>query len=490
MKDFCFLGDREYGIIYFKNFTESLDEILDEAKYKDKILLHFGQLKITTQILSYMLKLLRLSYKNNFEIIYIIENKESIEDRTLIESKKYFKIFSSIEEYNKVKVYAGFEVKIYDDNVYVRNLIKEELIKTGFSIKERNSFNFLNKVHDSKYNSIYILDFTSYKDEKIEEIKKIKEKNSDATVVLIVFENDFDEALKTIKFGVDRVIKRPFDLNEFVSIIKYLASSADLKRENKRLLEEILTREKQIRVLYNKVEDELKLAGDIQKTLMPAKVNIFNNYKVEYLFLPSMDIGGDFCDFIKLDEDRFAVVFADISGHGVAAALLSSMLKVLINNNISRFNKVSELIENVNEEIINIFPKGKFVSMFYLVIDTKLNKMTFSKASQESGLMVTDDGIVDLETDGQILGLFSKKIFPALKFYEKTIDFNKNDKLLLYTDGIVEELNNNEESYGLERLKLLISNSNLEEILEDLKKFVGRSNFNDDVTLLKIERIY
>ena len=490
MQNCCSLNEREYEIVYFSDFEKSFEELKLASKIKNKILIHLGNKEISPKFLSYMLKLFRYSVENNFEIFYIIENEDSLKDINIIESQRYFKIFKSIEEYNELKTFAGFEVKIYDDNVYIRNLLKDELVKSRFSIKERNSLNFLKKNHDSRDNSIYIVDFETYKEENIKKIKKIKETNLDSIVILVAFDSGIDYALKMVKYGINAVIKRPFDIKELVRLIKSLATSANLKKENKRLVSEVFKREKEVTRLYNMVNEELKLAGDIQRSLMPDKRIDFKNYTMEYLFSPSMNVGGDFCDFIKIDENKFAVIFADISGHGIPASLLSSMLKVSIYNSALKLDDLPKLMSQLNEEIINIFPKGKFVSMFLVVIDTNNNIMKFCKASQEPALMykAENSDVEVLETEGQILGLFSKKVFGDIIFEEKTLDFNKGDVLLLYTDGITEETNENGEYYGLERLKKNILSDKLEYIEEDLVNFIHTDKFNDDLTLLRIIR--
>ena len=490
MQNFCSLNEREYEIVYFSDFDSSFEKLKLVSQIKNKILMHLGNNEINPKFLSYMLKLFRYSVEHDFEIFYIIENEESLKDINIIESQRYFKIFKSIEEYNELKTFAGFEVKIYDDNVYVRNLLKDELIKSRFIIKESNSLNFLKKNHDSRDNSIYIIDFESYKEEKIKEIKKIKDANPDSMIILVAFESGIDYALKMLKYGINAVIKRPFDVKELVGLIKSLATSANLKKENKRLVSEVFNREKEVSRLYNIVNEELKLAGDIQRSLMPDKRIDFKNYTMEYLFSPSMNVGGDFCDFIQIDKDKFAVIFADISGHGIPASLLSSMLKVSIYNAALKLDNLPRLMSQLNEEIINVFPKGKFVSMFLVVIDTFNNIMKFCKASQEPALMykASTSIVEELETEGQILGLFSQKIFGDIVFEEKTLDFNKGDVLLLYTDGITEEVNENGEYYGLERLKKNILNDRLEYIENDLVEFIHTDKFNDDLTLLRIIR--
>lgn len=491
MKNFCLLKDREYEIIYFRDLESSFEELKEKSKYKKIILFNLHSIVIDAKFLSYMLKIFRYGIKNDLEIIYITSNKENLRNNNVMEYRRFFKIFSSIEEYNKLKVFSSFEVKIYDDNLHIKNILKDELLFNGFRLKERNSLNFLKKEHDSRSTSIYIVDFEKYKEEKIEEIKKIKNKNIDSIIILTVFENDLDEALKIMKYGVDRVVKRPFDLKEFIDIIKSLAISNQLKKENEELIEKVFLREKEISSLYSSLNEELKIASDIQKSLLPNNKIIFNNYNIEYIFLPSMKIGGDFYEFIKLDDDRFAIIFADISGHGISAALLSSMLKVSLRNNAFKSNSISKILEKINEEIIEVFPKGKYISMFYLVLDTFKNQISYAKASQESALMYDEnlDDIIELKAKGQILGMFSKKIFPNLSFEEKVKEFNKNDKLVLYTDGIIEEVSETKEVYGLDRLKKFVKKANLEEIIDDLMKFSNKKQLNDDVTILKIERI-
>lgn len=489
MKDYCLLIECDYSIIKFKNEEDSFEEL--KKLTKNKALFNLGNLEITPKFLGYMLKLFRYALKNNKEIFFISDYKEEFNNPKFIDFNRYFKVFSSVEEYNKLKTYAKFEVKIYDDNSYIKKLIKDELLKNGFRIKDRKSINFFKKTHDSMANSIYLIDFDSMQEEKILEIKKIKEKNSESIIILMCISDNIEKGLSMKNIDIDGIIKRPFRIEDLIEKIKYIANSAELKLTNKELMMEVLEREYEISKLYNNLNEELLLASEIQKSFMPPKKIEFNNYLIEYMYIPSSSIGGDFCDFIKINENRFAIVFADISGHGIPAALLSSMLKVFIYNNAPKFKDNVELMQTLNEEIINIFPSGKFVSLFYIVIDTEKNDIRYIKASQESALMYKKnyDEIIELDTEGQILGLFSKKVFGDINFEEKSLTFDLGDNLLLYTDGITESVNDEGEYYGLDNLKKHIKRSSLEEIKLDLEKFLGNKSMSDDLTLLKIKRM-
>ena len=172
------------------------------------------------------------------------------------------------------------------------------------------------------------------------------------------------------------------------------------------------------------------------------------------------------------------------------------MLKVYILNYGYDIKDTAKLTETLNEDVIRVFPRGKFISLFYLMIDFYNNKMKYCKAAQESAFLLRGDTdvIEELSTEGQVLGLFSKIDFPDIvNFEEKTTDFNKGDKLLLYTDGIVEARNSAGEFFGVERIKdILLENKNsddiLDVILKELYKFTESEKLEDDLTFLLIER--
>ena len=439
-----------------------------------------------------MLKLQRISNDSGVELYFIISNEETLKFLMTQGYKKYFNVFKTKKEYENLKTYLKYQINVYDDNNYSLDLIEDILIREGFKVvgEDENAFELLgNREINCK---VIIVDFN-----KIEIIKQIKNSTENIAIILMVNENTVEKGLETMKYGVEEVIKKPFKREEFLNSIKRIIVENNLKDENQKLIDKVIKREAELSKLYANLENELKLASDIQQNIMPPKKNTFKDYEIEYLFEPSQDIGGDFCDILSLDENKFAVVFADISGHGIPASLLSSMLKVYIMNYAYQNIKTNDLMELLNEEIIKVFPKGKFVSLFYLIIDTETNKMKYCKASQENALFYSSNQneILELKTEGQVLGLFSKKIFPeAVNFEEKEIDFNIKDRLILFTDGITEAESKSEEYYGIDRLKGVVWNNLedpeiLQKIRQDLKDFTNVNRLEDDLTLLTIRRI-
>ncbi len=482
---------------------ETIDKTKEQFNLKinhnvENIIIDFGDLSLNPQFLNLMLEIQRISEINKKNVYFLNENEEFLRFLMIHGYKKYFNVLKNMTEYENRKKYADKKIYIYDDNAYSIDLIEDTLRKEGFSVISKNEEEFINFESNNMDDfRMFIVDVNTNIEIKTEKIKYIKDNFKNISIILLVNEGRTEITLNTIKYGVDEVVVKPFKRYEFINIINRIVLEYDLKKENQRLIDEIIKRESEISKLYSNLETELQLASDIQRNIMPSKVNKFKNYEIEYLFEPSQNIGGDFCDIIELSDSKVAVIFADISGHGIPASLLSSMLKVYIMNYAHQVQKTNELLDLINEEIIKVFPKGKFVSAFYLIIDLNENTMRYCKASQENGLFFKNDinEILELKTEGQILGLFSKKIFPdIINFEEKEIKFEENDRLILYTDGIIEAKNDQEEYYGLDRLKNIISeNMNRKSILEiirnDLEKFVNSKKLEDDLTLMTIYRV-
>lgn len=489
--------------IIFKNEKETFDEIKISCREDKEILLIFEEIEPYPLLSSYLINLYRFSKKEKFRLILIVSEK-NMKLNFFMELKKFIEIYSSIEDYENSKIYTDFEIKIYEDDIFVRKLMKSILIENNFSIKERNLNNFFDKNHDCQYNSLYIIDFSKRKLKTIEEIKKINRTNEESIIVLLASEEDLDIALKYISIGVKTVIVKPFDTEEFIKVIKRLTIEAYFKRENKVLLEKITKSESEIRSLYNQINDELKLASEIQKSLLPNKEEVINNYEITHLFEPSLKIGGDFYENIKLNENDVFIAFADISGHGIAASLLSSMLKMSIQNRIyllknnEKSKSLKMFLEILNEDLIKVFPKGKFVSIFVAILDTKNDELLYSKASQEPIYLIKNNSykILKLETKGFLLGMFSKKIFKdKIEFEVKSVKIDTNDKIVFYTDGVTEIEDENGNYFGdIEFEKILLENKNLEnkeiidKVLEKIKKFSKNNAIIDDISMLIINK--
>ncbi|VWL85613.1 PP2C family protein-serine/threonine phosphatase [Oceanivirga miroungae] len=461
-------------ILKYTNYVDVEKKLKRYSNDYDVFIVDLNNIKIEVSILNELLNIFRLCKILKKEIIFLSDSDFDID------LKKYIRIFKTYEEYKELGIYGTFQTKIYMNNEKLRNLLKETLMKNSFLVKERYESNFFNKEHDSRIKDIYIIDFTNYKSEKEEEIKKIKNKNSDTMVVLVIDVKAREKALKMVEF-VDAIIEKPVNITSFINTIKKLANATNLKYENIEL-------NNRLKLMLDDIENEISLAKDIQQSFLPKNNISFNGYNISYLFKPSNGIGGDYCDVIFLENNKIAVIFADISGHGIPAALLSSMLRVFLREYVGKYQSTKELVECLNEKIIEVFPSGKFVSLFCMIIDTNKNTIMYTKASQEPGLIIENNKVIELETEGQVLGLFSKKEFSDLVlFEEKQIEFKDDSVILLYTDGITEAIKN-DKLYGIENLKeqFLKDRHNIDKIEHSLKDY----ELDDDLTLLTVYKEY
>ena len=192
-----------------------------------------------------------------------------------------------------------------------------------------------------------------------------------------------------------------------------------------------------------RTREEMALARKIHRSLLPVEAPCIQGLEFGLRFVPSGDIGGDFVDFLDLHQPhRIGVVFADITGHGVGAALLSSMLKVLVDevtdNNVSQ----STCFQTLNRRLFKEFPQGNFASGFYAVFDSRQHKLSYVKASQEPLIVLRPGKKPRLLTQGgPALGLLDPEACDAPVYEQHDVTLRAGDTAFFFTDGLVDFYN-------------------------------------------------
>ena len=424
---------------------------------------------------------------------------------SMVNLDKYFEIYEDLEELVAIpEAERKIKVVIIDDAKFMRKVLKDILEREGFEVIEFESASkALIDIPRIGVDAV-LVDYEMPEMDGLEFIDKFKPQVREIPTVMLTTDTNVNVALKAIRMGAADFLNKPVKSDELIYIIKKIVKSNNLKKENQRLFLELKRREKelekknrQISKLYNDLEDELQMASEIQKKLMPETFPDVDGFKFAVKYLPSQDIGGDFYDMIQMSNGYYGVAFADVSGHGIPAALLSTMFKVYLMTYSEDIISPAETMELLNDVVVETFPEGKFISIFYLVIYPWDNKVRYCKAAQEPGVLVRKNGeIRELITSGQVLGLFSEEDFPGiLDFQDGEVELEVGDKIFLYTDGIVEALNKKEEFYGMERLKnVLLENKDAgaQELIDivygDLMDFIEGLPIHDDLTLLAIEK--
>ena len=201
-----------------------------------------------------------------------------------------------------------------------------------------------------------------------------------------------------------------------------------------------------------RIMDQLEMAGKLQKSLLP---NIYENIggvSVSCRYIPSIHIGGDLYDVVDLGQSLAGFVIADVSGHGVAAALVSAMFKMSFHTLSTNVASPKILFHMLNQEFIPILSED-YITAFYLLSDYWNRTITFSNAGHPTPLLYRKNTgeVLELDTDGFFLGMFEDGAYG-----EKTITGIENgDSVLLYTDCLIEARNSAGIPFGMDRLKAL-----------------------------------
>ena len=205
------------------------------------------------------------------------------------------------------------------------------------------------------------------------------------------------------------------------------------------------------------------------------------------------ELGGDFFDLFELGDKKIGVMIADVSGHGIPAALVSFMMLTIFRNNINAGTSTKEVIRLVNETLKGKLPAGKYATMFYGIYDGKNQELTYTSAAHPPGLVIRSQTqeVILLEESGMVVGMFLNK---QVNYKEQTFKLIPGDKILLYTDGIIEMTDERDQRLGSEGLEHFIKNHydlSIDELKDKLYEFCvmysGEKGFKDDLTILGFE---
>jgi serine phosphatase RsbU (regulator of sigma subunit)/DNA-binding NarL/FixJ family response regulator len=242
-------------------------------------------------------------------------------------------------------------------------------------------------------------------------------------------------------------------------------------------------------VEYEKVAQELALAGTIQRSFLPAAMPKVAGYQFAGMMIPAKETAGDFYDFITLPDGSLGLIIADVADKGMGAALYMTMSRALMRTFAPQMpNQPARVLQAVNQRLLSDASAGLFVSMVYGVLDPSTGFLTYTNAGHPPPIQFPS-GIKLIKT-GPVLG-----VDPAMAWDQSTIRIQPGEHLLGYTDGILDALDSSANAYGLERLMAAATASSrssaavlCEGVLEDVKTFVGNAARFDDITLVALYR--
>ena len=268
-------------------------------------------------------------------------------------------------------------------------------------------------------------------------------------------------------------------------LLEILADQASITIENFRLSEQLVEKER--------MERELEIAHSIQVNLLPEQTPDIPNTELDARSIPAKAVGGDYYDVFAIDEFRWGIAMGDVSGKGVPAALLMVMIRTLLRANAVGNSSAADVVSRVNRMIIPDLDPVMFVTLFYGIFDSRTRELLFTNAGHNHPLHISaaTAEVQKLYTDDLIVGMFED-----YEYREGTVKLEHGDLLVLYTDGITEARNEQEEAFGDRRLLDTVCLSDSDRCADVVRKvfssvfaFVGSRPAYDDMTLMVLRSI-
>jgi phosphoserine phosphatase RsbU/P len=241
------------------------------------------------------------------------------------------------------------------------------------------------------------------------------------------------------------------------------------------------------------INTELEMAREIQLAILPSETPKIRGLDIAARYLPMSSVAGDFYDFIIVDEQHVGILIADVSGHGLPAALIASMLQVALTAQLAHASEPGRVLAGLNRALCGKF-RNHFVTAAYVFVDMEKNSISYAGAGHPPLLLwrASTRSTSEVMQNGLFLGHFPEETYSALQ-----LPVGAGDKAVLYTDGFLEASNPLDEMFGADRFRQLLDSNHLpgaerlaDSVLDELSRWSGHpqgEGQQDDMTLLSIE---
>lgn len=282
-----------------------------------------------------------------------------------------------------------------------------------------------------------------------------------------------------IAYAVIGGIRERDDLYNKIQFITTITNIIAVAIENKRLFKKQLEQERYRR--------EMELATEVQHLLIPEKLPVDKRFALSKIYKPHFNIGGDYLDFIRFDENRFAFCIADISGKGVSAALLMANFQAMIQSLIFQYRDLETFVFALNQAVFRITRSERYITFFVAEIDTAKRTLRYVNAGHYPPILLLNGQLSRLEAGCSFIGAFEK--LDSIR--EETVELDKNAMVVCFTDGLPDLKNSQDDYFGDHQLEDFVrthGNLNPEEfnqhLLQEIDSFRGENEIADDIAVL------
>jgi sigma-B regulation protein RsbU (phosphoserine phosphatase) len=368
-------------------------------------------------------------------------------------------------------------VLIADDQMHVLEALQMLLSSCGLATEAvTHPVRVLRALETGQFDAV-LMDLNYARDttagaEGLDLVSGIRSKDSLLPVVVMTGWSSVDLAVEAMRRGASDFIQKPWDNRDLLQKLQNQISWARAQRRAQRLSEE-----------------ERQEAREIQDTLLPKTLPTVPGYEVAAMTQPLRFVGGDYYCILRISQRDTVLCIADVAGKGLPAALLMSSLQAALRPLIWQKLAPRELCHRLNRILCDLTPLGKFISFFYALLNNVDNRLTYCNAGHNPPLLIRADGTSkELNAGGAVLGQL-----PDWRYEQGQLQMESGDKLLLFTDGLVEACNADDVFFGednLIRIALENPNANAEELMDLLRRAASRhcgEHFQDDASLIVLK---
>jgi sigma-B regulation protein RsbU (phosphoserine phosphatase) len=398
--------------------------------------------------------------------------------------KKEYECLIQAGEREELKIEAEVEATVSDEKDEEKEShVLTETKKTDLAIIELNlpaNEPLMQKIAEQKKEvTIYDIQENPFFETDRQACEKAFDLLGATLLVPLIYE---DRLTGVISLGHKKSGK--FYRREDINLLNTLANQGAVAIENARMVEEVIEKER--------MEEELNIAKDLQTSMLPATCPEIEGFKIAARSTPAREVGGDFYDFIEMGKHRVGFVIGDVTGKSVSGALVMSASRSVFRMLSEEQLSVGEIMIRANRRTKKDIKSGMFVALLYAVLNAKERILSLCSAGQTQPIYFSsktgEASLVQTEGDNFPLGILDE---PDYK--ETRLQLAPGDKIIFYTDGIVEAMNPQEEVFGFERLlevvqggRSMSADSLLKEISDQINTFVRGAAQHDDLTVIVV----
>ena len=381
---------------------------------------------------------------------------------------------------------AAYKILVVDDEPDVEPLILQRMRR---DIRRRkyefvfaqNGIEAIDVLNENDDIDMVISDINMPQMDGLTLLGQISEINPNIRSIIVSAYGDMKNIRTAMNRGAFDFVTKPLDFGDLRVTIERTLSHLEEWREA------LASRDKLVAL-----QNELDVASGIQKSILPTMFPSSAEYQVYATMVPARNVGGDFFDVVRLENDCVGLTIADVSDKGVPAALFMMSSRTWMKGAAISSPEPRMVLEEVNALLHEDNETQMFVTVLYAVYDPETGELTYACGGHDAPLLVRADGRTELLplTGGIALG-----IIPDLEYNQNTVTLNPGDTLVLYTDGVTEAMNASGEQFGIQRLQNIFetqapgdSNEAAHMIFEAVQTFADGAAQSDDITCLTLRR--